>query len=482
MRVAGSRQSRRARIVSILFCAMACLCAVPMWGADANALKAGAARVDITPKDFNGLWMVWAQPFTGVHDPIYARAVVIDNGVNSAALVSTDLVEFGDSTALRQRIQRELSIPADHIIISASHDHNAPRGGPIQAGSSSAEGRPYSSPAYIQFVDDSIVKAIKAAKASMQPARVGVGTGRADINVQRNGYNGKGWGGADPDGPSDKTVWVVKFETLTGEPIAILMNYAVHSTVTGSQNTKVTGDLAGAAERYVEKHYQDKVVALWTMGPAGDQNPRYDIAPLGTDRSKKDADNSAYEAMDAMGFIVGAETVLTANKIQNMSQTARIEAGESVFTCDTVPQRSGPPSGAPGPGGPGNGGPGAEGSAKGASGGPPAGAAPMMFQPNPFFHEKIEYPKTMDIHLNLIQINQIAITGVSGEIFTRIYQHLKKDSPLANTLMVTMSNGRIGYIGDDAAYDGPFHAASVVRGCAENGIVNGLVTMMNQNQ
>jgi hypothetical protein len=87
----------------------------------------------------------------------------------------------------------------------------------------------------------------------------------------------------------------------------------------------------------------------------------------------------------------------------------------------------------------------------------------------------------MKNHLNLIEINQIAITGVSGEVFTNIYLHLKKDSPLSNTIMVTMSNDRIGYIGDDASYDGAFRNASVVRGCAENGIVNGLVQMISAN-
>ena len=49
-------------------------------------------------------------------------------------------------------------------------------------------------------------------------------------------------------------------------------------------------------------------------------------------------------------------------------------------------------------------------------------------------------------------------------------------------MMITMANDRIGYIGDDASYDGPFRNASVVRGCAENGIVNGLVEMIGANQ
>ena len=105
-----------------------------------------------------------------------------------------------------------------------------------------------------------------------------------------------------------------------------------------------------------------------------------------------------------------------------------------------------------------------------------------MFKPNPNFHETIPAPTSYKIHLNLIEINQIALTGVSGEIFTNIYWHLKKDSPLADTIMVTMSNDRIGYIGDDASYDGPFRNASVVRGCAEPGIVNGLVKMIADNQ
>jgi neutral ceramidase len=433
-----------------------CLLAVgssPGQAAETNSLRAGAAKVDITPKDLTGLVSVWAKPFTGVHDPIFARAIVIDNGVVSAAIVSLDLVEFGDTTALRQRIQRELGIPPEHIMISATHDHNAPRGGPITPGTSSAQGRPYSPPAYIQFVDDAIVQAVKNAKAALQPARVGVGSGRSDINVNRAGYDGKRWGATDPDGPSDKTVWVVKFETPSGDPIALLMNYAVHSIVAGPGNSLVTGDLAGAAERFVERSYDDKVVALWTMGPAGDQNPKVNMS-VERDGVNKDPVRNlalAYEVMDAEGLIVGAEVLQTANRMQRMTSDAHIVAAERVLSCAATPDRPRPAN----------------------------ANAPMT---NPNFKENIPWPASMNIHLNLIQIKQIAITGVSGEVYTRIYWHLKKDSPLADTIMVTMSNDRIGYIGDDAAYDGPISNPAVLRGCAENGIVNGLVDLMNQNK
>jgi neutral ceramidase len=438
--------------LALVFCATTLL-APKILRAQPGTLRAGAAKVDITPKDLSGLVSVWAKPFTGVHDPIFARAVVIDDGRNSAAIVSLDLVEFGDTTALRQRIQHELAIPADHIIISATHDHNAPRGGPITPGTSSAQGRPYSPPAYIQLVDDAILQALKNAKAALQPARVGVGTGRSDINVNRAGFDGKRWGATDPDGPSDKTVWVVKFETPSGDPIALLMNYAVHSVVAGPGNSLVTGDLAGAAERFVERNFDDKVVALWTMGPAGDQNPKINMSVASAGINKDPVKNlaEAYEVMDAEGLIVGAEVIQTVNRIQRMTATARIKAAEKVVACAATPDR-------------------------------PRPATPNAVMTNPNFKENIPWPATMNIHLNLIQINDIAITGVSGEVYTRIYWRLKKESPLADMFMVTMSKDRIGYIGDDAAYDGPIANPAVLRGCAENGIVSGLVDLMSQNE
>ena len=96
---------------------------------------------------------------------------------------------------------------------------------------------------------------------------------------------------------------------------------------------------------------------------------------------------------------------------------------------------------------------------------------------------KQEDVSSMPLHLGLILINQVALTGVSGEVATNIYLHLKKASPLTNTIMLTLSNDRVGYIVDDAAYDTPTHETNgtpLARGCAENGIVDGLVGLINQ--
>ena len=405
---------------------------------DRGPLLAGAARIDITPQDLTGLTNLWRRPFEGVHDRIYVRALVLDNGTTSAAIVAADLVEFGDTSQVRRRIEKEIGIPTAHILITASHDHNAPRVGTVTPGATAQVGGPVTE-IYTQMVYDRIIDAVRQAKAALQPAQVGVGRGTANVNTNRDVFTTEGWKlGENPDGPSEKTVWVIKLESLAGEPLAILINYAVHAVVLGPENRLVTGDIAGAVESYVERAYQDKVVALWTIGAAGDQNPRY--VDHGPDHRENEAD---YQVMDALGRILGEEVLQVAGRIRRMSSEVRIEADEKVVSC---PARI-PPRDAKRPG------------------------------------MEVQQVDSLNIRLGLIMIDHIALTWVSGEVVTRIYWHLRQESPFSNTIMITMANDRVGYIVDDAGYDTPTFestASPFQPGHAEWAIVNSLVEMMSQ--
>src|SRR6185503_9939361 len=114
------------------------------------------------------------------------------------------------------------------------------------------------------------------------------------------------------------TVTVLRFDDLSGKPIAFWINYAVHVVVMGPQNLQVTGDLAGATSRFVEQHYQGKdrvrsdggprlrlppeerndgVVAVWTSGAAGDQNP-ISIEP-----------GDSFALVDSLGKLLGEAAV-----------------------------------------------------------------------------------------------------------------------------------------------------------------------------
>lgn len=416
----------------------------PTWGAEQQNLRVGVAKLDVTPKDLTGLIGIPNKPFQGVREPLYVRALLLDDGATTAAIVAIDLVEYGNTLPLRQRIAKELAIPADHIMIAPSHNHSAPRGGPPTPGTSSVtQRRPFSTPVYTKQAEDTIVETLRRAKASMQPARIGVGRGQVDVNAYRYAYNlkdGRWRAGVNPDGPSDKSVWVLKFETPAGEPIAIMMNYAVHPNVMTGAGQKehedmIWGDISGAAERYVEKHFQDKVVALWTLGAAGDQ-----YAKFNKEFDKSWADTPATELVDIQGRMIGMEVLQTAARIAQMTAVAHIQAAERVVACEMKPP----------------------------AGGPPGPAQPQV---------QAQLPGAMlNMHLGLIRINGIAITSVSGEVSTNIYARLKKESPFNDTIMATLVNDRVGYIPDEANWERM--GAAYVRGCAENAIVNNLVEMM----
>jgi len=410
-------------------------------GAEQNDLRVGVAKLDVTPRVLGEVSGVSKRPFQGVGEPLFVRALVLDNGISSAAIVGIDLVEYGNTWSLRERIAGELSIPAENIMIAPSHDHSAPRGGPPTPGTSSVtQKRPYSPQTYIRQAEDTIVEALRQARASLQPAQVGTGSGLVDINVYRYAYNdeqGRWRAGVNPDGPSDKTVWVLKFEDLSGEPIALIMNYAVHANVmtgAGSEENKdmMWGDISGTAQQYVEKHFQNKAIAIFTMGAAGDQYAKFN----------KEMDDTWYstpasELVDIQGRMLGMEVIQTAHRIAHMSPLASIQAAARAVPCEMTPYTPGP-------------------------------------RDEP--HKQQEPGETLDIQLGLIRINNTAVTSISGEVATAIYSRLRKESPLNETIMVTLVNDRAGYIPDKANWERM--GAAFVRGCAEDAIVNNLVEMM----
>jgi neutral ceramidase len=235
--------------------------------------------------------------------------------------------------------------------------------------------------------------------------------------------------GNNPEGVSDKTVAVIRFETASGKQLAIFTNYGVHATVLGPGNLQISSDLAGATSRAVEKHYGDAVVALWTSAAAGDQDPIYRV---GTD----------FRNVDALGHLLAEEVIRVADGITT-SARGRIRGLQKVVTC-----------------------PGKR----------------TLQSPGPNREYKIEDADPVPIRLSLLVINDIAFAGVSGEVLTNIGLRLKRESPFNRTVMVTHCNGSSGYLPDDAAYDQVSYeivATRVKRGCAENAIVNGFIEMMS---
>jgi neutral ceramidase len=400
-----------------------------------NHLRAGAARTNLTPERLPGL-NPFGDDFISVRDPIYARGLVLDDGETRCAIVALDLVEVGDTKDLRERIENELGIPADRIILAPSHSHNAPRIGLVPPGGKARIPTPESL-VFTRKVYDDIVDTLAAAQAALQRVAVGSGRGVVDVNISRDAYVDGRWAlGHNPDGASDKTLSVVVLRAETGEIVAILMNYAVHSTV-GLGVPELSADLAGSAAALVEAELGGETVALWLSGALGDQAPRIELGePTGdAERDRR----FAHAAVDAQGLLIADAAIGVARDIRRFRSDVKIAGGERIVAC---PARS-------------------------------LDVPPGMEQ---------AAVDTVDLTLTCIMIGGIALAGVSGEVTVPVYRSLLAASPLTTTLVVSNANARIGYLPGDEAYDRHTQAAEgcpIVKGYAERSIVDGLVGIID---
>jgi neutral ceramidase len=423
-------------------------------GVPAGPFRVGAAKTDITPAKTE-----LPKQFLGILDNLYARAIVIDNGHTSVALITLDAGAISKPLyqSVTARAEKELGIPASNILITATHTHAAPFG------------------AMSAKAPDTVFEAVKQAKAKLQAAQITFGTGTSYINIQRDIIDPKThgwWEGANYGGLSDKTVSVIKFDALNGDPIAVYYNYAMHAVITGTLDL-VSADVPGATSRYIENASGDKVIALWSEGASGDQNPVYfqqtydlrdirikDFAKQGKDISNamppggQGLDRSNPEVarlMDqqkqmiiSMGQMLGEEVLRASREMKRPITDGRLFGKSTTLTC-----------------------PGRERLNQGRG-----GIAGEYKDGNP-----------VQLQLGLLMVDDIAIGAVDGEVYNEIAQRLKRESPYAKTMMATLTNGMAGsgYIPDDASYGHyTFEVLSsrLKPGCAETGIVDGIIGMM----
>ena len=425
-------------------------------GGSAAPLRVGAARVDVTPA-------AGALPKNsrGILDRLYARAIVLESGTSSAALVTVDAGAI--PTALWQsvsgQIEKELGIPTAHVLLTATHTHSAGGAG---------------GPDYTR----KIVESVRLAKQELTPARIGYGTGESYINVNRqiiDPRTNRWWEGPNREGPSDKTVAVLTFEAVSGEPIAVYYNYAVHAVVAG-QLDQVSADIPGAASTYIEDSFDGRIVAVWSSGAAGDQNPIYyqqtydlrdirtkeyasrgvDISnamPPGGEGLNRDDPavarlmNQQRQMVRSMGQFLGEEV---RHVMRSTARTATVVALDGRFSTITCPGRERTNQGRAG------------------------------------FEGTYKEGSPVEIRLGLLRIGDVMIGAVNAEVFNPIAQRLKRESPYKATLLATLTNGsaRSGYIPDDESfgkYTFEVLSSRLQPGCAESSIVNGLLDLIDKS-
>ncbi len=230
-----------------------------------KTLKAGVARANITPSvgQDNMADYLRLVPARGVGNELYAKALVLDDGAERVAIVTADIISFPDSlvSETRERIEKLTGISGEKVLLSASHTHSSPAVNPWD--------RPAAS--YLTELSKKVAGAVYMADQEKQEALVGCGVGEAHVAVNRwqKTPTGVQWG-PNPDGPMDPAVGVLRVDRRDGRPIAILVNYASHPTILGSDTLLYSGDYVSYVQSVVEEVYGGETMALFATGAGGD--------------------------------------------------------------------------------------------------------------------------------------------------------------------------------------------------------------------
>lgn len=273
---------------------------------------------------------------------------------------------------------------------------------------------------------------------------------------------------------SDKTVAVLTFTKPTGEPIAAYMNCAIHP-INGYLVGITSADFAGAASRYVEQQFDDRMVMIFTQGASGDQNPLLMRASTNVLASKSGLRITGYELVresvegplregqvphgkldpkaadtlerwiESEGNLLGEEAIRVMTNTRTTGDVA-IWGAQNMLACPGRTRTNAGREGAPG----------------------------TYSDADP-----------VNIRFGVLGIGDTALASVNAEIYSLIGQRVKKQSPMANTIVVTLASGRAnsGYIPDDASFRHltfQVLGSRLKPGCAEQGIANGLADLARQ--
>lgn len=261
-------------------------------------LVAGTARRAFTPDPGAELMGYGARSgvSTGIHDPLFARALFLapdGDPARGIVLAAADLCLLapGQAREVRERIAAETGVPADRTLISCTHTHSGPDTG------LGALLRGQAPPAYLTQLLDGIVAAASEAAGSPESASFRWCRSEARIGANRRLAHG----------PVDPEVLVLRVDRASGEPLALLFNYACHGTVLGHENLEISADWPGVACATIER--KTGANALFLLGAHADIDPRtrglMDLAIAGQSRGL------GFDAVRALGSEV-AEAVLGA--------------------------------------------------------------------------------------------------------------------------------------------------------------------------
>ena len=411
--------------------------------ADKPSLRAGAAVTDITPKEFplNMPGGFSANMAGSAHDPLHARALVLDDGTTALAMVVVDNLGAGPDVLdeAREIASKQTGIPVEKMLISSTHSHSA---APLNTRSEPAAAY---RKLFVGGVADSIIKA----HAALRPAAVGAAAhplaeevfnrrwylkpGKMPLNpygkmdkVKMN--PGTGSDVLDhPAGPTDPDITIISVQDAKRKPIALFANYSLHY-VGGTPPAQISADYFGEFARLMPSRLRgdESFVAMMSNGTSGDINN----IPFGITRPPR-------EPFEQIRIVAGkaADTAwLAQRKIEQHRSDARLGMVQRAIVLKYRRPTAGQV---------------AEAQAVVAIKDQDAiGKLPRLAQnyaqSTIAAAERAE--ETFTVKIQAIRIGDLAVCGIPFETFVETGLDLKKRSPFPQTMVIGLANGRHGYL------------------------------------
>lgn len=406
--------------------------------------RAGAATTKITPAlgvSLEGYFMKLG-PVAAVHDDLYARAVVLDDGSERVALCVCDMTvvpgEFFDRA--KQIVHNKTGLSPDRMLMSSTHTHAAPRVG---------LGQEEIDKQFYEMLVQQIAAAVIQATEQLAPAKIGWGFGHKPEYC----YNRRWWmkpntipanpfgattdrvrfnpprGSSNlvkPAGPVDPEVGVLSVQHADGRPLAVLANYSIHY-VGGYERNHVSADYFGVfarrlGERFVSGDGRPPFVGIMSNGTSGNIG-------AGTDFRKPRQKFAAWERMEQIGNALADEVcrVVPGIEHRDTASLAMCEQDIELAIRRPDPERV----------------EWAKAVLAGGQGKPLHHWTPIYANESRLLSE---YPETIPVKLQALRIGELLIGAIPCEVFAETGLALKQSSPSENTFVIELANQYHGYL------------------------------------
>ncbi len=406
-------------------------------------LRAGAAAVDITPKEFplNMPGGFAANMAESAHDPFHARALVLDDGTTSLAMVVVD--NLGVSPEVLEEAKalaaEKSGIPVERMLISSTHTHSGP----------ASNGKNGPAANYRGLLVEGIAGSIIQAEAALRPASVGAASHPLPEEVfNRRWFLKPGkmppnpYGtldlvkmnpGTNPDvldhpaGPTDPDVTIISVQDERRRPLALYANYSLHY-VGGAPNGQMSADYFGEFARLMPSRLRgdSNFVAMMSNGTSGDINN----IPFLVNRPPREP----FEQIRIVAQKAADAAWLAHRKIGQHRSDIRLGMRERIITLKyrrpTAEQLA------------------AARKVLEIKDSAEIARLPRLAQnyARNMVNAAERTGDTLNVKLQALRIGDLAVCAIPFETFVEIGLELKDCSPFPQTMVVGLANGRYGYL------------------------------------